>query len=305
MFSRSPIAAPRLALAFSIWFGGAAGAQDKAPAPPADIKYEIDAQADIVYGRGGDADLKLDLFTPKGATGPLAAVVFIHGGGWSGGNKESFAPFALKLAAEGVVTATISYRLAPKHVFPAQIEDCKCAVRWLRANAERLHIDPERIGALGGSAGGHLALMLGVLDATDGLEGEGGSKDHSSKVQAVVSFVGPTNLVGTFPETSTNILKNFLGGPYAEKSDLYRQASPITYVTKGDPPFLLFQGTEDVLVPYDQAFQFTEAMQKASVPGEVVMHVGLGHGWGGAEMDRDVRQSFDFLKAKLEPAKKK
>lgn len=304
MHSRSIVVARTLA-AFALLALSAAtsivSAQEKKKAAPAaePTRHEVESQTDVVYGKGADQELKLDLYIPKGAAQPLPTVLFIHGGGWSGGNKESFAPFAKRLAEEGLVTATISYRLAPTHVFPAQVEDCKCAVRWLRANAERLHVDPERIGALGGSAGAHLALMLGVLDKEDGLEGEGGSPDHSSKVQAVVSFVGPTNLVGTFPEVSTNILKNFLGGTAAEKGDLYKQASPITYVNEGDPPMLLFQGSTDVLVPYDQAFQFATAMHNANVQGNVVMHVGLGHGWGGADMERDVRQSFDFLKEKL------
>lgn len=277
-----------------------ASGQDSPPASPSAARYEIEYRADVAYGKGGDVDLNLDLALPKGAAGPLAAVVLIHGGGWSGGEKESFAPFAKALAAEGLAAATISYRLAPKHIFPAQIEDCKCAVRWLRAHAEEFNVDPNRIGAMGGSAGGHLVLMLGLMDPTDGLEGEGGWKEHSSKVQAVVSFVGPTNLIGKFPDISNGILHRFLGGTYEEKPELYKQASPITYVNAGDPPPLLFQGTEDVLVPYDQAFQLTDAMQRSGVKGNVVMHVGLNHGWAGPQMDRDIRQSYDFLKEHLQ-----
>src|SRR5262249_53417611 len=139
-------------------------------------------------------------------------------------------------AAKGYVSASIGYRLAPKHVFPSQVEDCKCAVRWLRANANRLHIDPRRVGVVGSSAGAHLAMMLGAMEPSDGLEGNGGSGEASSRVQAVVSFAGPTNLRAEFPDVSKPLLATFLGGPQPEKAEAARLASPITYVSQGDPP---------------------------------------------------------------------
>ena len=261
----------------------------------ADVEYKTDVE----YGTGGGEKLLLDVATPKSQNGTLPGLVFIHGGGWSGGDKRDFGELAKRGAKAGYVAITINYRHAPKHVFPAQIEDCKCAVRWLRAKADELKVDPKRIGAAGGSAGGHLVMMLGLMDPSDGLEGEGGHADQSSKVQAVVSYVGPTNLIGEFPPVSQQILKNFLGGTQQEKLDLYRQASPITYVTGGDAPMLLFQGTTDVLVPYDQAFQMTQAMQKVGVPGRVEFLIGEGHAWGGAEMDRTMQSMFAFFDGKL------
>ncbi|MCL6503870.1 MAG: alpha/beta hydrolase [Pirellulales bacterium] len=268
-------------------------------------EFAVQFQPDIQYGTGGGEPLLLNLARPKldeaarQARGPLPAVVCIHGGGWQGGNRSHFDELARQFAARGYVAATISYRLAPKHVFPAQIEDCKCAVRWLRAKASELGVDPERIGAVGGSAGAHLAMMLAVMDPADGLEGEGGWPDQSSKVQAAVSFVGPTNLVGSFPPVSTAILHTFLGGSMEEKLELYRKASPITYVNAGDAPLLLFAGTKDPLVPYDQAFQMTTALHEAGVPGRVELLIGAGHGWAGKEMERTLRATFEFLDEQL------
>src|SRR5262249_22409445 len=146
--------------------------------------------------------LQLDLAMPKDGDGPFPAVVCIHGGGWRGGSRQdltrSIPPLGGRslieyLAGRGYVAATVSYRLAPKDKFPAQIEDCKAAVRWLRANAKKYKINPERFGAVGFSAGGHLVSLLGTSDKDDALEGNGGNPEQSSRVQAVVNFFGPTD----------------------------------------------------------------------------------------------------------------
>ena len=269
----------------------------------AEEKYEVDFRTDVVYGKAGDEELKLNLAVPKGLKGPTPGLIYIHGGGWSGGDKKSFDQFAKNAAQAGYVAATIDYRLAPKHQFPAQVEDCQCAVRWMRAHAGELQVDPQRIGAVGGSAGAHLALMLGVMDKDDGLEGEGGWPEQSSKVQAVVSYVGPVNLVGDFPEVSQGILKNFLGGPMDERLELYRRASPITYVNAGDSPMLLYAGTKDQLVPYDQAFQMAKAMTDAEIAGRVEFLIGEGHGFSKPEMERTVVDMLVFLDEQLRKAK--
>jgi len=257
--------------------------------------FEVEYKADVTYGTGAGEPLLLDLATPKDAPGPRPGVILIHGGGWAGGKKDDFADLARKLAARGYVSTTINYRLAPAHLFPAQVEDSKCAVRWMRAHADELHLDSTRLGALGGSAGGHLVMMLGLMDPSDGLEGEGGWPDQSSKVQAVVNVVGPFNLIGDFPDTSNAILRNFLGGTAAEKDAAYRQASPVTYVTAGDAPHLMFMGTKDPLVPFDQGFQLVTALEKAGVTGRAEFLIGAGHGWGGAEMERTLESSFEFF----------
>ncbi len=264
-------------------------------------RYEVEFREAIEYGTGAEEKLQFDLARPKDTTAPTAGILFIHGGGWAHGNRGMHVAQVKEAAAQGFLAVTVSYRFAPKHLFPAQVEDCKCAVRYLRAHAAELNLDPQRLGALGYSAGAHLSMMLGTMDTQDGLEGEGGWADQSSKVQAVVAFVGPTNLDTVYPETSKKIVENFLGGPREEKGDVYRRASPVTYVDKSDAPMLLLQGTTDVLVPYDQAFQMAKALTEAGVPGRVELLLGLGHGWGNPEADRTNRAAMAFFAQYLAP----
>jgi acetyl esterase/lipase len=266
-------------------------------------KVEEIFEADVVYGKGADVDLKLNIGRPKDATGPLPCIVLIHGGGWAAGNKNGHNPQVHDFVQKGYVSATIHYRFAPKYLFPAQIEDVKCAIRFLRANAEKYGIDKDRIGAVGFSAGAHLSMMLGAMDKDDGLEGEGGNPDQSSKVNAVVAFFGPTDFTtDDWPDRTKPILNGFLGGTKAEKAEAYKKASPITYVNAGDAPMLLIQGTKDILVPWQQATSMGEALTKAGVYGRVDLILGAGHGWGGAELQRTADETtafFDqFLKAK-------
>ena len=155
---------------------------------------EVELKEDVVYGTGAGDQLKLDLAKPREAKEPLPGILFIHGGGWQAGNKKVYRQAIQEFAANGYIVGSVGYRFAPKHRTPAQIEDVKCAVRWMRANAKDLNLKPEKIGAIGASAGGHLATMLGVMDSSDGCEGEGGCSEHSSKVQCVVNYFGPTNL---------------------------------------------------------------------------------------------------------------
>ena len=263
------------------------------------IAEDTKLEPNVVYGNAGDEELKLDLIKPAGEYQNAPALVLIHGGGWQGGDKRDFIAFANEAAKRGYVCVTINYRHAPKHNFPAQVEDAKCAVRWVRAKAGELKIDPKRIGAAGGSAGAHLAMMLGVMDPADGLEGDGGNADQSSKVQAVMGLFGPTNLLAEYPPVSRAIVKTFIGGAQEEKADAYRLASPITYVNAGDAPMLLYQGTKDSLVPYDQATQMATALSKAGVPGRVELLVGADHGWGGKELERTVRDTLEFFDAHL------
>lgn len=267
---------------------------DSQPAP-----VEIELIKDIVYGTGGGENLLLDLASPKGLTQPTPTIVWIHGGAWRGGKKDEFERLIQESARQGFVAVSINYRLVPKHVFPAQIEDCKCAVRWLRAHHEKLHVDPERIGVVGSSAGAHLAMLLGAMDSADGLEGQGGWADASSRVRCVVSFAGPTNLQAEFPEASRGLVADFLGGASSNKPDVAKAASPVTYVSKDDPPMLLFQGTTDPLVPHAQAIEMAETLTKAGVGGRVEILVGEGHGWP-SQHERVLRATFAFLKQQLQ-----
>lgn len=260
---------------------------------------------DIVYGHTGDVDLQLDLAQPPDSkAGPFPCIVIIHGGAWRAGNRTMHDDLARELAARGYVAATISYRFCPEYVFPAQVEDAKCAVRYLRAHAEKYHIDPDRFGAIGFSAGAHLAMMLGTLDAEDGMEGDGGWANQPSKVQAVVSFFGPTDFVPTMPEGSSRLVVDFLGGTAAEKPEAYREASPVSHVNKGDAPMFLLQGTADNLVPWQHATRMAEALTKAGVPGRVELLVGQRHGWMGAEFRRTLEEGVLFFDDQLKAATK-
>jgi acetyl esterase/lipase len=263
---------------------------------------EIEITKDVVYGTGAGEELKLDIAAPKGLDHRVPAIVAIHGGGWMQGQRQDMYEVMKRAAKHGFVAATVSYRLAPKHRFPAQIEDVKCAARYLRSHADELKIDPDHIGAIGISAGAHLAMMLGTLDPSDGMEGDGGHPDVSSKVQAVVSFVGPVNLVRTsYTDTQEQILEAFFGGKPLNKIADCRRASPIVYINEGDAPMLLFFGTKDPLINADQAQQISQALTDANVPGRVEMLLGAGHGWTGEELERTLECSWEFFDHQLKP----
>ena len=270
-----------------------------------DTKVDELFEADVVYGRGGEVDLKMNIGRPKESSASLPCVVLIHGGGWAAGNKNQHNDQVHEFVRKGYVSATVHYRFAPKYVFPAQIEDVKCAIRYLRANADKYGIDKNRIGAVGFSAGAHLSMLLGAMDPEDGFEGEGGNPDEPSKVNAVVAFFGPTDFTtDDWPKQTVPILQTFLGGTKADKAEAYRKASPISYVSKGDAPMLLIQGTKDVLVPWTQATSMAEALTKAGVYGRVDLILGAGHGWGGTELKRTADETFAFFDQVLKGSKK-
>jgi acetyl esterase/lipase len=275
----------------------AAQEQAPAPTPPAGVVFE----ADVEYGEGGGEKLKLDLARPENLDRPAPCIVVIHGGAWRAGNKTAHHPQIFDFAGRGYVAATVGYRFCPTHRFPAQVEDVKCAVRFLRANAEKYNIDPNRVGAIGFSAGAHLSMMLGATDAEDGLEGAGGHADQSSQVQVVVQFFGPTDFNGEFPEVSEGLINDFVGGTRADNTEARKRASPLTYLDSGDAPILTFQGTKDPLVPHSQAFKLAEAMSAAGVGGRVEILPGAAHGWGNPELARTVAAAHAFLAEHLKP----
>lgn len=259
------------------------------------VKPEIEVRENVEYGTGGGEKLTLHLAKPKEIAEPAPAIVFIHGGGWRQGNKDAYHDMIRQAAERGYVAITVGYRFAPKHIFPAQVEDVKCAVRWLRAHADELKVDPNRVGATGDSAGGHLSMMLGTTEPSDGLEGNGGWDNQSSKVQAVVAYYGPTDFLAEYPAVTRPIIESFLGGKLDARREEYRRASPVTYVSKDDAPTLIFQGTKDILVPYQQAFEMIDAFTKVGVPGRVEIMLGAAHGWKGEERKRTEAETFDFF----------
>lgn len=254
------------------------------------------SEQDIVYTKAGSEDLKLDLARPATGDGPFPAVVVIHGGAWRQGNKADMRPILPQFAQRGYVAISPQYRFCPKDAFPAQIYDVKAAVRWLKLNAKKYKVDPDRLGAIGFSAGGHLALMLGLTGPADGLEGEVSVGAPDSRVKAVVNYFGPTDLAASdIPDICKPWVKDFLGGTPKEKPDMAAKASPLTFVSKDDAPVLTFHGTKDPLVPFNQAVKLADTMSSAGVPGRVELMVGAQHGWGGPEMERTIGETFSFF----------
>lgn len=227
-------------------------------------------QRDVTYCTVDGVALKLDLYAPPQAVSAAPAAVYVHGGGWSSGDKAggSVIPFS-QLAAQGFWVAAVNYRLAPQSKFPAMIEDVKCAVRFLRANAARLNLDPNRIGAWGGSAGGHLVALLGTTDRSAGFD-VGEYADQSSRVQAIVDMFGPADLTLMFPRASAGIVQSVFGSS-ANSQESARLASPITYATPDDPPFLILQGDKDNVVPLEQSQVMYDRLRALGVPATLVV----------------------------------
>ncbi len=215
-----------------------------------DLVASLEAHAGVVYARYGDRDLQLDLWRPKAAAQALPAVICIHGGGWFKGERGSMSNLAQALAARGYVAATISYRLSGEAKFPAAIQDCKAAVRFLRANAGKFGIDAGAIGVTGLSAGGHLAALLTTSGGVQELEGEGGHAAQSSAVQAGIAMGAQSDLENArIAELSARpddpFYRTFLGASQAERPQVYALASPCHHLDKSDPPLLFITGELD------------------------------------------------------------
>jgi acetyl esterase/lipase len=234
---------------------------------------------DLPYVKDGHERQKLDLYLPEKADGPLPVIVWVHGGGWQAGSKEGGGP-ALPLVTRGYAVASINYRLSQHAVSPAQIEDCKAAIRWLRANARTYHLDPDHIGALGASAGGHLVALLGTTGSVKDLDGQGGNADQSSRLQAVVDLFGPTDLtkMGGSHDRPNSPEAKLLGGPVQENKNRAARINPITYVSKDAAPFLILHGDKDATVPFSQSELLAEALKKAGVEVTLQRIEGAGHG---------------------------
>jgi acetyl esterase/lipase len=269
------------------------------PEPPSSILFETD----IAYTNVEGKPLLLDLARPKTGTGPFPGILCIHGGGWRAGDKKEFLGAVFALAQQGYVAATVNYRLVPDNHFPSQIQDVKTAVRYLRSRAGELHIDPDRIGVFGGSAGGHLALLLGTTDAQDFLP-VGEYPGLSSSVQAVVSLAGPTDLTQRFPDASEGLITGLIGKSRAEAPGVYEQASALHHVSATDASVLAIHGTKDELVPYAQSTALVAALENVGVEVELLTIPDGGHGSGGKPEDWNagIVKMVDFFDKHLKPA---
>jgi acetyl esterase/lipase len=268
----------------------------------------IDVQNDIIFGEGGGHPLHADLAWPTNERKPLPAVIYIHGGGWIGGSYKG-GPI-VGLAQAGYFAASIEYRLSDVAKWPAQLEDCQLAVRWLRANAAKYNVDPNRIGVWGESAGGHLVACLGTMGDVKQPGDDNGYPGVSDAVQAVVDFYGPTDFVdpGKYTPQAIDLTEKLFGVPQAQNSQLWKSGSPLFFVKPGDPPFLLVHGDSDGLVPLAQSTVFDEALTKAGVPHQLLVVKNADHGFrpipgttispNGNEIIEAVHGFFDkYLKA--------
>jgi acetyl esterase/lipase len=257
---------------------------------------------DIEYRRIGDKSLTLDLYSQP-QDEPLPMVIWVHGGAWRmGENKQP--PAVPLLTYQGFAVASITYRLSQEALFPAQIQDCKAAVRWLRAYARQYNLNPDKIGAWGASAGGHLVSLLGLAANVPAFE-EGDHLDYSSQVQAVCDWYGPTDflqmdsqaLAGSplLHDAADSPESQLVGGPIQENRDKAAEANPITYITREHPPFLIMHGAQDPLVPFHQSQLLAQALTAAGVPVTFMPVIGAGHGGEGFRQPALLQQVVEFF----------
>lgn len=266
-----------------------------APAAASQVKLPpgVKMERDISYVPNGDEAQKLDLYLPeKPPEHPLPLVVHIHGGAWMGGNK--FPCPVVGMVAKGYAVASVEYRFSQKAKFPAQIQDCQAAIRWLRANSKQHNIDPQRVGAVGGSAGGHLSALVGTAGGKKAFAPIGGNEDQSDRVQAVCDIFGPTDFGSVMQQVADdknvrNIFKfNSPSDPYSQligvslegNKEMTDAVSPVHYVSKDNPPILILHGTHDALVPFAQSEEFAAVLKDNGV--EVWLQKLPGSGHGGA-----------------------
>jgi acetyl esterase/lipase len=248
---------------------------------------DVIVENDIEYSNPDDQHLQINMARPKG-DGPFPAILCIHGGGFRAGTRDGYNGLIKKLAEHGYVAATVTYRLAPKYQFPAAVYDCKAAVRFLRANAEKYHINPRAIGVTGGSAGGHLAQFLGVTIGVRRFEGDGGNPRVSSSVQCVVNQYGPSDFTKSYGHSvdAAEVLPLWLGGNLEQEHDKHIVASPLYWVTPAAAPTLCIHGTKDNYVAYEQATWMVDKLKACAVEAELMTMEGAGHGFGGADAQR-------------------
>lgn len=272
-----------------------AQARDRArQVPPGAVVHR-----DLQYAQAGEKKLLLDLYLPEKPDGPLPVIVGIHGGGWANGSKQG-GPGRF-LAAHGFAVACINYRLSGEAIFPAQIEDCKSAVRWLRANADKYGLDPDRFGAMGHSAGGHLTSLLATSGGVKEFD-QGANLAFSSRVQAACPLSGPTDLLQMDAHAPPDArLKHdapgspesrLIGGPIQKNKKRAARANPITYIDAKDPPFLIIHGSADPLVPVHQAKLLHEALSSKGVESTLHVVEGAGHGVGSREVNAAAARFF-------------
>ena len=287
---------PMRTLLYTLLFAASSAAQES---PPFRVPDSVDLLPDLVYARYGARALRLDLYLPKQGKS-LPSIVWVHGGGGEHGDKTRLRRQAAELAAHGFAGACIEYRMSAEASFPAQIFDVKAAVRWLRANAAQYRLNPDKIGAAGGSVGGQLVALLALTPNLPEFEGPGGNPGVSSKVQAVVAMFPVTDFVpfGKKDPSAANAVAKFLGVSYAQNPAAWEKASPVTHVTKDAPPFLFLHGDADKNVDYHQSVTMADKLNSAGARAEIFIAKGAAHAftsdpqWFQPMLDR-IRDFFD------------
>ncbi|MFM7925621.1 MAG: alpha/beta hydrolase fold domain-containing protein [Planctomycetaceae bacterium] len=282
----------------SLWLLGGAGAVrgdekpgEQVPVSEAPPEFSVRLREDVVYGRVGERELLLDIFTPE-VEGPVPAVIVIHGGAWRSGNRKQLRGYADSLAKRGMACFAIDYRLAPEHKFPAQIDDCRMAVRWVRRHAAEYQVDAARLGAIGYSAGGHLAALLG----TTGKAADEDPEKLDTRLQAIVAGGAPTEF--RLMADGGKWAEYWMGGDRKAVPEKFEAASPTAFVDAKDPPFFFFNGTDDKLVPLIWSMTCHTALRGAGVRSEVYRVEGAGH--LQAAMNREaIQRSVAFLATEL------
>jgi acetyl esterase/lipase len=270
---------------------------------PQQLPAGVKALRDVAYVKDGHERQKLDLYLPEKADGALPVIVWIHGGGWQAGSKDRCP--AVRYVPRGYAVASVNYRLSSHATFPAQIEDCKAAIRWLRANAKEHKLDADNIGVWGASAGGHLVALLGTACDCKELEGKLGNNDQSSKVKCVCNWFGPADFRPLI-EMSTGAegpVTKLLGGPVKDHKEKATLASPVTHVTKDDAPFLIMHGDQDKLVPISQSQSLADALRKAGVEVTFQTLPGAAHGGPAFNSDESMKLIGDFFDKHLKTKK--
>lgn len=255
---------------------------------------------------GAPQNLLLDVARPKGQSKDLPVVLLVHGGGWAGGSRTDYRFMLNALAEQNLVAVSVDYRLSPQSAFPAQIEDVKCAVRWIRKNAQLYRMDTHRVVAMGGSAGAHLVALLGTTAGMAQFEGSGGHSSYSSHIDAMVLHGGPYDLGSLVREMSANptaqtqaginAVRMLLGGNVDSRSKAYQEASPTTYASSKSATALILHGQNDALVPHSEALRFNALLKSKGASSEVLIMEGAGHGDFGTQTGPVVEKLLSFIK---------
>jgi acetyl esterase/lipase len=230
-----------------------------------EIPETVEEIKDVEYKNVNGKSLQMDFYRPKNAGEPLPLLVFIHGGSWKSGKRSDYLVYLTSFAEKGYITATVSYRLLRDSIYPAAVEDVTDAVEWLFENGENFGCDPDRIALVGGSAGAHLAMLAGYGWGGSAFQSNSATSAH--RIKAVVDIYGPADLTTEYARNQ-RLVNAFIGHSYDENPELYREASPVSYLSSSCPPTLILHGTSDTLVPVSQSDTLKSRLDALGVPCE-------------------------------------